>query len=236
MKNLLRKSRRVAMSIIGQDVYSSVELRCPKEYLGTQYGGWSICPSQISDKSIVYSFGVGEDISFDLSLIEKFGVNVYAFDPTPTAIDWIKSQQLPKNFKFFEYGIADYDGVAEFSCPPTPNLRDAYSILNRPGANCVQVKVYRLNTIMEMLGHQKIDILKMDIEGAEYAVIDDVISSDIEVQQLLLEFHHRWKEFQQGFRNIGVPKTKRAITSLREKGFKIFDISLTGDEYSFFRV
>jgi hypothetical protein len=27
------------MSIIGQDVYSSVELRCPKEYLGTQYGG-----------------------------------------------------------------------------------------------------------------------------------------------------------------------------------------------------
>jgi len=33
--------------------------------------------------AVVYSLGIGEDISFDLALIEKYGARVHAFDPTP---------------------------------------------------------------------------------------------------------------------------------------------------------
>jgi hypothetical protein len=42
--------------------------------------------------------------------------------------------------------------------------------------------------------------MKMDIEGAEYEVLDGLLSSPIKPTQLLVEFHHR-------FPGIGLEKT-----------------------------
>lgn len=224
-----RRGRQLFKRLTGSkdlDDYQ-VQVSCPKERHGTEYGGWTICPTSINQEAIVYSFGVGEDISFDLSIIEEFGVQVYAFDPTPKSIKWLKSQKLPREFKFSEYGIASYDGIASFNPPENPE-HVSYTILNRPSTahNAIEAKVYRLETIMNMLGHEKVDVLKMDIEGAEYEVIEDLVKSDIQIGQLLVEFHHR-------FENVGVSKTRRAIKSLNEKGFKIFYISPDREEYSF---
>jgi len=93
----------------------------------------------------------------------------------------------------------------------------------------IQMPVLRLATIMEKLGHDHIDVLKMDIEGAEYGVIADLLSCEIRVDQLLVEFHHRWPE-------VGLDKTRRAIHELNERGYRIFNISPNGEEYSFLRM
>ncbi len=79
---------------------------------------------------------------------------------------------------------------------------------------------------MKMLGHACIDLLKMDIEGAEYDVLAEILTQRIPVKQLLVEFHHRWPQ-------IGVEKTKQAICALNTAGFRIFSVSLSGEEYSF---
>jgi len=57
------------------------------EKLGTNYGGWYI-PKNITlnADSIVYSGGVGEDISFDLLLSDKYDCNIVLIDPTKRAI------------------------------------------------------------------------------------------------------------------------------------------------------
>jgi len=79
---------------------------------------------------------------------------------------------------------------------------------------------------MQELGHSHIDILKMDIEGAEYDVIEDIRLSNIRPKQLLVEFHHR-------FPNIGISKSKQAISNLRKMGYQLFSISTSGEEFSF---
>lgn len=81
---------------------------------------------------------------------------------------------------------------------------------------------------MKMLGHNQIDILKMDIEGAEYEVIQYLVENKVSINQILIEFHHR-------FDNIGVEKTKAAIKALAILGYKIFDVSASGEEFSFIR-
>ena len=94
--------------------------------------------------------------------------------------------------------------------------------------HAILAPVHRLTTIMERLGHDHIDLLKMDIEGAEYGVIADLLSCNIRVNQLLVEFHHRWPE-------VGVNKTKHAIRQLNERGHWIFNTSPTGEEYGFLK-
>ena len=81
---------------------------------------------------------------------------------------------------------------------------------------------------MESLSHNHIDILKMDIEGAEYDVIDDILSSNIAIKQILVEFHHR-------FPNVGLKKTKETIKKLNNFGYRIFHISNNGEDYSFIK-
>lgn len=48
---------------------------------------------------------------------------------------------------------------------------------------------------MNELGHEEIDIVKMDIEGSEFKVIDDMMNPDleaIEFQLLCVETHERF--------------------------------------------
>ncbi|MCF6242827.1 MAG: FkbM family methyltransferase, partial [Bacteroidales bacterium] len=80
--------------------------------------------------------------------------------------------------------------------------------------------------IMQKLQHKQINLLKMDIEGAEYLAIEDMIKKEIKPHQLLIEFHYR-------FENIGLKATKTAIKNLRKFGFQVFYVSKTGEEVSF---
>ena len=86
----------------------------------------------------------------------------------------------------------------------------------------------RLQTIMSELNHEHIDLLKMDIEGAEYDVISDMMESGILPDQLLIEFHHR-------FENIKSAKTRESIELLRSFGYLLFYISDSGTDYGFVR-
>jgi len=227
LKQILRKTRRLAHVIAGRDVLFPVQVRVSKERFGSEYGGWCVASDYLRNDAIVYSFGIGTDISFDLEIIAKYGVSVFAFDPTPKSIEWVKAQAPPHQFRLQEYGLADHDGTVAFY-PPNNPAHISHTILNRSATadQAIEVNVFRLKTILERLGHQRLDVLKMDIEGAEYSVIDDILASSMPVGQICVEFHH-------GMDGISAAMTKAAIQALNLHGFLIFDVSATGAEYSF---
>ena len=223
------KVGRVLLQVAEKRDLFSTDLNIKSVRLGSEYGGWNVVPDRIDSSSVIYSFGVGEDISFDIAIIEKFGSVVHAFDPTPRSIQWCKKQSLPSNFVLHEYGIVDFNGVVSFN-PPENQNHISHTILDRPTTKnkAIKVPVKKITTIMEELKHDKIGLLKMDIEGAEYAVIDDMIASNIYPDQLLIEFHHR-------FPNVGIHKTKDAIKKIRSAGYKLFWVSSSGEEYGFIK-
>jgi FkbM family methyltransferase len=230
VKNKVRRGRNIFRVLTGRELYAPVQVRCTNTFLGNDNASWCICPTGLSEGSVVYSFGVGTDISFDLELIRRFGVRVHAFDPTPRAIAWVRCQALPEEFVFHDYGIGDHDGKEVFH-PPENARFVSYSIFSRGSSETavVDAQVYRLMTIMKTLGHERVDLLKMDIEGAEYGVLSDFLACDVSVRQLLVEFHHCWKD-------VGLRRTREAIRSLNRAGYRIFHVSSRGGEYSFLKV
>lgn len=226
MRHYLRKFKRLLKLLVGKDLIIRPNYKCKSIRLGSEYGGWNIIPNDFDKNLIVYSFGVGEDVSFDIALIEKFGIIVHAFDPTPRSISWCKNQNLSSNFILHEYGIADFDGIILFNPPENPNYI-SHTILERSTKDkAIEVPVKKLTTLMKELGHDNIDVLKMDIEGAEYSVIKDMKTSNIRPNQLLIEFHHR-------FPNVGISKTKDTINEIKNMGYRIFWVSESGEEYGF---
>jgi FkbM family methyltransferase len=222
LERLLRPLRR-------QRVQLKPPIVCEQLMLGTEYGGYAVCPTGLGPEAVVYSFGVGCDVSFDQGLIAARGVAVHAFDPTPRSIDWLKTQTLPESFVFHPWGIADFDGTARFHAPKDPT-HVSHTLLDGGdvGTGTVEVPVFRLRTIMDKLGHDRIDILKMDIEGAEYGVLGDVLGSGTPIAQILIEFHH-------GRSGVPLSKTQAAVDALELAGFRVFHASPSGYEFSFLR-
>ncbi len=229
MKSIVRRLRKLVKVALGKEFLVKRDVICVKERFGSDYGGWDVVTTSIDTHSIVYSFGVGEEASFDTALIEKFNLTIHAFDPTPKSIEWVKRQGFSDRFVMHDYGIAAIDGNVSFSPPENPD-HVSHTLLDRPStkAKAISVPVKRLSTIMKELGHDQIDILKMDIEGAEYDVIKDISKSGIRPLQILVEFHHR-------FPGVGIKRSKEAIDRLRSMGYQLFSVSTTNEEFCFIR-
>jgi len=196
-------------------------------------GGWWFSPESFNKDSVVYSLGVGDEIDFDLAIIEQYGVEVFAFDPTPSSIHMLDESKLPERFHFQPWAVTATDGSLQFY----PRLKKdgtksdvMFTMIPEEETkdDVIEVPAYSLATIVRKLGHDRIDVLKMDIEGAEYEVLDGLLKSPVKPTQLLVEFHHRFVE-------NGLERTYDIVNRLREAGYQIFAISEIGREISFLR-
>lgn len=211
---------------LGREPRIRTELDVPVEVHGTTYGGAAIWPGRLDADSVVYSLGVGEDLSFDLSLIAAHGVAVHAFDPTPRSVEWVARQDLPERLRFHPWAVADRDGVLTLHPPSDPRHVSHRAVPTTGGGRePVEVPCRRLISIAAELGHDRIHLLKVDIEGFEYSVLADLLDSGPEVDQIVVEFHHR-------FDGIPAARTRAALDQLNRAGYRVFHVSPRGHEVS----
>lgn len=228
---VLNKLKQKIKVLTGRTSVMPIEVLCNHKWYGNTYGGFNANPDSLGEDSIVYSFGIGEDISFDKSIIENHKCHVFAFDPTPKSISWVKNQSLPPNFRFFNYGIDSKTGFVNFNLPKNKNHVSG-SIINHRNVDendVVSVPVKCLTEIATDLGHDRIDLLKMDIEGSEYEVIESILSSPIQINQVLLELHER-------FFVDGKAKTAKLLKTLKDSGYALFAVSDSMEELSFIKL
>lgn len=200
----------------------------PHTWYGSSYGGFYIDPTLMSEKSIVYSFGIGKDVTFDMACIRKHGCAVIGFDPTPKSIDFIKSKSISDKFQFFNYGISTISGDQKFYLPADSRGVSGSLVMSEAvdEKNAIMVQMKTFADIIAEFGHTSIDVLKMDIEGVEYDVLENIIQSGVPIKQILVEFHDRLfhpTEF----------RSKQIVELMRQKGYEIFASSMSFEEVSF---
>ena len=79
---------------------------------------------------------------------------------------------------------------------------------NGVGGN-IEFPCTSVSEFMKKESHKKIDLLKIDIEGFEYGVIDDIFRNKIDISQIVLEFHGWMKGIPKAFDKIAKKKLKR---------------------------
>lgn len=193
--------------------------------------GWKYLPDLLRADSVVYSLGVGDSIDLDMDLIHHYGLTVHAFDPTPYSEEWIATVELPANLVFHPWAAAGEDGSLRLFRRVNKRGRKSKVMWTAEGdagdgTDFIDAPAYTIRSMMQKLGHERIDLLKIDVEGAEYDILDGLADVEKAPTQLLVEFHHR-------FPGIGKQRTAASIENLRQLGYEIFAISETGREIGF---
>ena len=157
--------------------------------IGSDYGGWAVPDDRLGTNAVCYCVGIGADASFDLGLIDRYGCDVHSFDPTPVAVSYVSNTVTPPGFHFHAVGLWSSDGEIPFHAPQN-RAHASYSALNlQDTEETVYCQVKRLANLMSELGHTHLDLLKMDIEGAEFEVIDSILADGLDIDTICVEFH-----------------------------------------------
>jgi FkbM family methyltransferase len=145
----------------------------------------------IGRDGICYCGGVGEDIRFEKLLIEQFGACVWAFDPTPRSVDFLKRQRLPQQFHFLPVGLWSEDSTLRFYAPANP-ANVSHSVEGpQGGASHFDAPCRSVPSLMRELGHARLDLLKLNIEGAEDHVLSGAFEAGMRPRVLALTYEGR---------------------------------------------
>ncbi len=217
-----------------------LDTHTPLQRHGSEYGGWFFPKGLINSDSICYFAGAGTDVSFDLEMAKNYHPNIFIFDPTPGAIAHFeetkrgilaekemytqgKKYKYPTNvpfekIQFLDYGVWNKEETLRFYVPSNKEfISHSVKNLNKT-TEYFDAKVKSLSTIMKELGHDHIDLLKIDIEGAEYEVLEDIVAKQIPVKAICVEFDENFiKNIDSGY----LGRIKNAVENLRSVGYKL---------------
>lgn len=157
---------------------------------------------------VVYSFGSNGQVTFEEALINMTkSCDVHVFDYSLNTAKANMVRSVP-GATLHEYGIGAEDAVVFMPFDNGESIVAEYQLRN-------------LSSIMTELGHDWIDVLKMDVEGAEYQVLPAMVehyaarNTGVPVAQILIEYHHA----------AGSPAMTDLVSTLKlmeNSGFRVF--------------
>jgi FkbM family methyltransferase len=172
-------------------------------------GKWVCNPQLLGEHPIVYSFGVGDEISFDTGMAGMFGAQVHMFDPNPAV-----AEALPSPAEGYVCGAGRLFYHAVGLGPVSTEKGHEFDLVIK-GKKC---EVRPLMELARSFHHSRVDILKIDIEGGEFSALREILSSGtlsaLDIKMILVEFH---------FWNQGLFKDfLDLVGSLAEAGYLIY--------------
>jgi FkbM family methyltransferase len=206
--------------------------------IGDKGASWVVPVSTLKKGAVCYLFGAGENISFDIAIAVDYKVEVYSFDPTPRAIKYVETElsklqardSSEMKLEFYPYGVWDESKTMKFYAPRNEE-HISHSLVNlQKTDHYFEAQVKTLNDIMLEMGHTRIDLLKLDIEGAEYAVLNDILKKHVEIEVICVEFDELFNPLDEKY----LERIREMILKIEKSGYRLVNVDQSSN-YTFIR-
>lgn len=122
------------------------------------------------------------------TILDRYGCRLWAFEPDPTSFPHLVERVGERpGVACCAYGLGGADGTAELALAAFGS-----SIFGADGAFGTRtVHIRDVAAALAELGVERIDLMKVNIEGGEYDLLDRLIACDAlpRVRQLVVQFH-----------------------------------------------
>lgn len=184
-----------------------------------QWHSWGIDKSALSDNPTAIIAGLSDAISFEEKLLKLTDINIIALDPTPATAQFAQSlaDNYPERFRFFINALGTADGEKDFFASKNSQGETDYIYATPDAGDCLEkyaVSVRSVESLMKQHNIDVLDLLKIDIEGEEYAVLEDLMRNNVKINQIAVEYHYR-------FYKNGIRKTLDTHQMLLGNGYRI---------------
>lgn len=193
--------------IYSQDYYTSEGV--PQNYfysspLDIQFGSWYSLSNEgeyegilnVSDDEVIYDLGANIGVFTKWALNKANVKHVYAFEPTPELIGYMgQTFEGNSNVTLFDKAIAGEPMTAKFF---TFDNSVSNTLLDFGGKNenykgYIEVECVNLEQFIKSYELLPPTLIKMDIESAEYASIENLSDEFLSnVNQFILEYHENF--------------------------------------------
>lgn len=191
-------------------------------------GNYLVNKKNLNSNSIIYSFGIGENINFEKNISEKFNCKVFAYDPTSLAKNYMSKIKYDNSTIIFKsYGIWKKDGEIKFFFQDESKTSNSGgSITNLfETSSYEELQCFTLSTLMQQNRHDTIDLLKLDIEGAAMDVIDNILQDKIFPSQIVVEFEYSESDdIDEDHFKIWSQRLKNIINNFKEKKYRCYNL------------
>jgi FkbM family methyltransferase len=178
--------------------------------LGSSYGGWTLPGNLIEPSWTCYLVGAGGDVSVDLDLIRRYGVTVRSFDAVADYVDRARKEADGEpGFSAHHAAIATQDGPIRMQVSHDPQSQSVSAARLYDSDRFIELPGRTLRSLMAELGDQRIDLLKLDIEGSEYEVLPTLDLPELGVKVFAIQLHHTGS----------VADARRLIARLSDQGY-----------------
>jgi FkbM family methyltransferase len=151
-----------------------------------------------SDNDSPLIFDCGANVGLATIYFKQFYPNstIYAFEPDEEIFALLKKNILQNNLdkvNIFNIALYDSKGVKDFFYDEnrkTSNIGTGSLIKERSPKNRKNIES---GVLSEYIDNRIVDLVKMDIEGAEYLVIKELSNANKlkNIKELIVEYHHK---------------------------------------------
>lgn len=145
-------------------------------------------------ESLDFVVDIGANVGLFTKLCLNKGANkVIAVEINSDAIKTFKKLHNSPNVKLIDKAIAESDGQIEIFINPDNSIISSINKENA-GSNTSQIiDAISFNTLVEQNSIDRIDLLKVDVEGAEYDIFRSINEKNLsKIKYILMEFHNNY--------------------------------------------
>tara|TARA_B100000287_G_scaffold9241_2_gene9084 strand:- start:1747 stop:2505 length:759 start_codon:yes stop_codon:yes gene_type:complete len=151
-------------------------------------GGYLICENSLKNSNTLISFGISDDFSFEKHFQTINDINIFAYDPSVNLNFFLKRflhSLIKLNFKLFFKQFLNWISFKIFF-NKSKNKLFLKKIGKGGGALYDYISIEHI--VSQNDCNNKI-FFKIDIEGSEYRILDDLIKFMDRIEGLAIEFH-----------------------------------------------